>query len=44
MFDTFTLQISGIVGDWKVQLSEAQSKALDELCEEKLAGTRLSFN
>ncbi|XP_033631084.1 sulfotransferase 1A1-like [Asterias rubens] len=34
----------GIVGGWKTSLSKAQSKALGDVCREKLKGTGLSFD
>ena len=34
----------GKVGSWKEQFTVAQNEAFDKLCEEKFAGTGLSFD
>ena len=34
----------GQVGDWKNHFTDAQSKALDDIYEEKLRGTGLEFD
>ena len=34
----------GIVGDWKKHFTEEESKHIDELLKDKLAGTGLNFD